>query len=219
MSSSSAKRQKISACGGKLLVDPDGSLVKFSRAGLHPLIVSSEKDVSVSKQQPMEQLRARLASMHVKTILNVTEDAATEAVQTMMTEGLRITYIHHRVIETALLDTGFFQVVAGHYYAHLTTSTNTAHSAFLVHCKAGHNRSGIAMAALLWLTAPVGEEMDVETILKCMQETNTSFVQQTKYILPLRIWTGETTASGRMRFAGAGVKMRESVRAKMLEKQ
>jgi predicted protein tyrosine phosphatase len=218
-SSSAAKRQKISACGDKLLVEQNGSLVQFSRAGLHPLIVCAETDVSVGTLQTMAQLRERLDGMRVKTILNVTENAATEAVRTMMEEDLGIAYHHYSVIETALLDDDFFQVVADHYFTHLTLSTNTAHSAFLVHCMAGHNRSGIAMAALLWLTAPEDDEKDVATILKCMRAANSNFVKQDKYILPLRIWTGEIKVSKRFLSAGAGKKMRENVRAAMLSKK
>lgn len=201
-------KQKKSACPSALKHRRAELRSSFARPGLPTLIVAALNDVQLGS---LATMRARLRALRVSSILNVTEEPPSRAVKEQVYDELDIYYVHRPLFEDPRRPpTGdFFTAVAAFYVDHLLRHPTRA---LLVHCRAGCNRSGIALATLLWLTSPKSTWPSIDTIRECMRESMPLFIQHDSYIVALRRWVGEERATAQTReWAGAGIRLRKLI--------
>jgi hypothetical protein len=210
-SSSAPKKRKVAVCAGGVdarRLSP--SAVAFAREHLPTLIVSGRDDVVGERAT----LLARLASWNVTTIVNLLSldevPGISANVLTAYKEG-RIRHITVRLREDATVapKNAFFAAIGEAYMEHYKASPT---GAMLVHCQRGCNRSGIAIAALLWMTSPAGTWPSVHAIVECMRESSDNFIRHEVYESALERWAGDGQAPSRPREAfGEGRQMRAMI--------
>ena len=198
-----AKKARVSKCPQDLKSARGELYTRFSRPNLPTIIVAA---LNVVQLGDVASLKDRMRRLRVGSIFNVTEEPATNAVKREVYDALNITYEHRPLYEDPMKPPkgDFFTDVGAFYVAHLMRSPKQA---IVLHCRAGCNRSGIAAAALLWLTTtPL---LAIDDVVTCMRETFREFIQYDTYIASLKLWAGEGRRTSRAPdWFGEGLKLR-----------
>jgi len=188
--------------------------VSFARGTLPTLIVSGRRDVT--GPDAINRLKTEWNVSTIVNLMTADEPDRPSAADVTMYGRLGIAYRPLPVVENSLdpLPGAFFDALGKLYIEHYE---NRRAGAFLVHCLAGCNRSGIAMAALLWMTSPEGTWSSMEMLREWMRTLKKTFINKDAYLTALKTWSGES--AGR-RFAPA-TRYREglAMRTKILDMQ
>lgn len=204
--SSSNKVRRVTKCPADLSGTRGELYTRFTRPNLPPIIVAA---LNVVQLGDVASLKERMRRLRVGSIYNVTEEPASRAVKTDVYDELGITYVHNPLYEDAMKPpkNDFFTEVGSFYVSHLMRSPKKT---LVLHCRAGCNRSGVAAAALLWMTSP--KAMAVDDVVACMRETYRDFIQYDSYIASLKMWTGEGRRSSRTpEWFGEGRRLRKFI--------